>query len=217
MRKLSLALAVCLLAAAPAHAAFIFNQVVTVAGGGIVAPNANYGCPAGSADCLASKNFDLVGTGPVTPFPGGSSFIMEGFQNGSGPEVAWINFDVASVTFAPSGGGASQVFTNVHYEAFVPVLPLSFIQSAPGTGTVTGLLNGTPFSTTAAVYNLVCATVNGVGQCGVAFGPQLFTAGGENWLHTFNVNVVPGPEPAGVSLVLLGLVGVGGLALRRRA
>ena len=209
---LALAVAGWFLSSSSALAApFIFNGITVVSGGGLLAPNANYGCPQGSADCLSSLNFELVSSAPAT------GVIEEGYQPGSSVEVGWISLQIASATFAPtSGSGPSIEFTNLDYEAFVPVQHLSLIQSAPGTGTITGMVDGTPFSTTSAVYDLTCASSAlppFAGQCGVAFGPQLFTAEGENWLHTFNVTTVAGPEPALAGLVLLGLAG---LAMRRR-
>ena len=209
--RLVLALAAWLLAAAPAHANFIFNGVLDVTGGGLVAPNASYGCPAASADCLVSQNYELVGA----PAAGGS--LADGYQDGHAPEGVLITLFVPSATFASTGGGPDLVFTNVSYQAFVPNLPLSFIQNGPATGTVSGLLDGVPFSTTSAAYNLTCAVVSYAGQCGVAFGPQLFTAGGENWLQTFNLDVHVGPEPSATSLVAVCLAGVAVRALRRRA
>jgi MYXO-CTERM domain-containing protein len=211
--KLALTVAGWLLSTSSALAApFIFNGVVVVSGGGLIAPNANYGCPAGSANCLTSLDFQLVSSTPA------SGVIEEGYQPGSSLEVGWISLQIASVTFAPtSGSGPNIEFTNLDYEAFVPVQHLSLIQSGPGTGTITGMVNGTPFSTASAVYNLACAGSGGGlgfhGQCGVAFGPQLFTADGHDWLNTFNVTTVAGPEPELAALVLLGLTG---LALRRR-
>ncbi|HTO08277.1 MAG TPA: hypothetical protein VMR86_14615 [Myxococcota bacterium] len=216
MRKLTLALAAWLLSAAPAHASFIFNFGVTVTGGGLLAPNANYGCPVGSADCLASEDFALVSSTPA------SGVVLDGYQNGQLPEGGLIDILIANATFAPvSGVGPDVVFTNLRYQAFVPVLQFSLIQSGPGTGTVSGEIDGVPFTTDSAVYNLVCAGAGGPGtfsgQCGVAFGPQVFTAGGHNWLQTLNVTTGGFPEPGAAALGLLGgLAGLGGLFLRRR-
>jgi hypothetical protein len=81
-------------------------------------------------------------------------------------------------------------------------------QLGPGTGTVAGLLNGTPFTTSSSALNLTCALTGTTGQCGVAFGPGSFTAGGDNWLHTFTLVVAqPVPEAGTAGLVLLGLAG----------
>jgi len=217
VRTLTLSLVAFLLSTTQAHAVFIFNGVSVVTGGGLIAPNANYGCPAGSADCLVSHDYELVGTASA------SGTLMDGYQNGVLPEGIQIDLFVPSATFASTTGGPDLVFTDVSYDAFVPNQPLSLIQNGPGTGTVTGFLNGTPFSTTSGVYNTVCVSTGApvlggqAGQCGLAFGPQLFTAGGENWLQTFNLTTGPGPEPADASLVLLGLAGLTGLALRRRS
>ena len=198
-KRLATALGILLLATSSA-----FATSLTVASGGLIATNANYGCPAGSANCLTSLDFQLASQAKAT-----GSIVT----NGAGTQ-ATISFDIASASFSPvPGPGSNDVFTNVHYSGTVSVFSTSTIisQTLPGTGIVTGLLNGTPFSTPSSIANLTCALSGGTGQCGVAFGPQSFTAGSQNWLHTFNVLVTP--EPATLALVLFGLAGLG---FRRR-
>jgi hypothetical protein len=202
--RIAIALGACLLACAPALASTILN----VTQNGLTAPNANYGCPAGSANCLTSLDFQLTGTGAAT-----GSIVLN-----SAGTLATISMDVASVTFATvPGGGTSDVFTNVHYSGTVSVFSTASVisQLAPGTGTVSGNLNGNPFSSDSAVYNLSCAISGATGQCGVAYGPQTFTVDGQNWLHTFDVVVTPVTTPEASTLLLV-LLGAAGLTLRRR-
>ena len=198
IKRLAIALGVLSLASSS------FATTLFVTSNGLVAPNANYGCPAGSPDCLASMDFQLaspaVATGTISTNSAGT--------------LATISLDVASATFSPvPGPGSNDVFTSVHYSGTVSVFSTSSVisQTLPGTGTVTGFLNGTPFTTSSSVLNLTCALAGSSGQCGVAFGPSGFTAGSQNWLHTFNVLVAP--EPAVFGLALLGFAA---LALRRR-
>ncbi|MFI5316327.1 MAG: PEP-CTERM sorting domain-containing protein [Myxococcota bacterium] len=177
-----------------------------VSGGGLTAPNANYGCPAGSANCLSSLDFVLASPALAT-----GAIVVNDLGT-----IASISMDVASATFSPVYG-ASEIFTNVHYSGDVSIFSVSgtISQLGAGTGTVSGLLNGIPFSTSSAIYNLTCAQSGGSGQCGVAYGPQIFTADGQNWLHTFDVIVSPNPLPEPSALLLL-LIGAAGLTLRRR-
>jgi hypothetical protein len=200
------------LALATALALFASSEASAVTlnmnGNGLVAPNANYGCPAGSADCLGSLDYQLLSAVPVTS----GSIVLD-----ASGTLATFDVHLDSATFAPTGGGANLVFTDVTYTGTAAVFstPVIVSQLGPGSGTVSGLLNGNPFSTPSAIYNLTCAIAGISGQCGFAFGPQQFTAGGQNWLHTFDVIVKPGgvPEPATLVLVLLG---AGALGLRRR-
>jgi hypothetical protein len=200
--RIAIALGAWLLASAPAFAATVF----TVAQNGLTAPHANYGCPAGSFDCFTSLDFQLAAPANAT----GTITVNDAVT------IATISIDVASVTFASvPGGGPSDVFTNVHYQGAVSVSGSStvFSQStSPGPGSVAGLLNGTPFSSSSAIVNLSCFVVGTSGQCGLAFGPQAFTVDGHDWLHTFDV-FVQLPEPSAILLLLLGAAG---LTLRRR-
>jgi hypothetical protein len=201
--RIACVLAVTLLASPAARAA----TVLVVTSLGLTAPNANYGCPSASADCFTSLDFQLAGpanaTGAITLNDAGT--------------IAQISMDVASVTFATvPGGGPSAVFTNVHYQGAVTVFSSPGVISqlpAPGPGSVTGLLNGTPFTSSAEISNLVCTTSAGTGQCGVAFGPQSFAVNGQRWLNTFDVFV---RVPEASALLLAALGALGGLALRRR-
>ena len=198
--RLAVALGICLFAGSSALA-----STLNVVGGGLTAPNANYGCPTGSANCLASLDYQLA-----------AAANAQGTITVTG-STAHISFQIASMHFSPSSPGPSDIFFGtVQYTADVSVFATSTVvsQIAPGAGTVTGEIDGTPFSTPSAVYNLTCALTLGTsqGQCGVAFGPPGFTAGGRDWLHTFSVIVAP--EPGVIALALLGFAG---LALRRRS
>jgi hypothetical protein len=203
-KRISIALGVWLLATAPAFASTLF----TVAANGLTSTSANVGCPAGSFDCFVSRDFQLAAPANAT-----GTITLN-----SAATIATISLDIASVTFASvPGGGASDVFTNVHYQGAVSVAGSStnFSQNvAPGPGSVSGFLNGTPFTSSSAIVNLSCFVV-GSGQCGLAFGPQAFAVDGHNWLHTFDmfVTATPIPEPSAILLVLLGAAG---LTLRRR-
>jgi len=182
---------------APSASAATFQ----VTANGLVAPNQNYGCPAGSANCLTSKDYSLSGTGDAT-----GSIVVTG-------SIATLSLDVASVLFVPTGAGSNAQFTAVHYSGSVNVFAASNIVSQIGsaTGSVSGLLDGNPFSAPAIVTNLTCATSGGSGSCSVMFGPSGFSAGGQDWLHTFDV-LVSVPEP---SLALLALLGAAALGRRR--
>src|SRR5262249_11819100 len=183
MLPLVIVLALCLAASSAPATTFQVTQ------NGLVAPNQNYGCPAGSANCLTSKDYDLLGTANAT-----------GEIVGSG-SVATLSLDVAGVTF-PSLGGPNQTFPKVHHSGAVSVFASAGIVSQLGsaTGAVSGSLGGSPFSAPALVTNLSCATDTITGSCSVMFGPIGFTAGSHDWLHTFNVLVTAVPEPAGALL-----------------
>ena len=177
-----------------------------VSANGLVAPNQNYGCPAGSANCLTSMDYGLSGTGAAT-----GDIVVSG-------SVATLSLDVASVLFLPMGAGSNVQFSNVHYSGTVNVFSTASIVSQIGsaTGSVSGLLNGDPFTAPALVTNLTCATDALGGSCSVMFGPGGFSAGGQDWLHTFNVLVVttPIPEPSLALLALLGAAAIGRRILR---
>ena len=152
-----------------------------VTNNGLIAPNQNYGCPAGSANCLTSKDFGLVGTSLAT-----GTITLD-------PTIASLSLDIASVQFAPTGSGSNVTFTNVHYSGTVNVFsgPGFVSQSGAATGSVSGLLDGTPFTAPALVTNLTCTTAGSTGNCSVMFGPSGFSAGGQDWLHTFGVTLRP--------------------------
>ena len=201
--KLPLVLALALCLAAPVASATTYQ----VTANGLVAPNQNYGCPSGSANCLTSTDFSLSGTGAAT-----GDIIVTG-------SVATLSFDVASVLFAPTGAGSNLQFTNVHYSGTVNVFSSAGIVSQIGfaTGSVSGLLGGNPFTAAALVTNLTCATGAVFGSCSVMFGPSGFSAGGQDWLHTFDVlvkNPDAVPEPSLALLALLGAAAAGRRILR---
>ena len=187
MLPLVFVLALCLTASSASATTF------QVTDNGLVAPNQNYGCPTGSANCLTSKDYDLLGTADAT-----GQIVVTG-------SVATLSLDIASVTFT-SASGPNQTFTNVHYSGTVSVFASAGIVSQLGsaTGSVSGSLAGSPFTAGALVTNLTCATDTITGSCSVMFGPIGFTAGSHDWLHTFNVLVTAVPEPALALLALLG-------------
>ena len=133
--------------------------------------------------------------------------------------VATLSLDVASVLFVPTGAGSNLEFTNVHYSGTVNVFSTASIVSQIGfaTGSVSGLLDGNPFTAAALVTNLTCATDTFGGSCSVMFGPGGFSAGGQDWLHTFDVLVkvqIPLPEPSLALLALLAAAAAGRRILR---
>lgn len=201
LTKLPLVLALALGVVASSASATTFH----VTANGLVAPNQNYGCPSGSANCLTSKDFSLSGTGAA-----GGDIVVAG-------SIATLSLDVASVLFVPTGAGSNALFTNVHYSGSVNVFSGSGIVSEIGSsvGSVSGLLNGNPFTSAALVTNLTCATSASSGSCSVMFGPSGFSAGGQDWLHTFDVLVaIPVPEPSLALLALLGAAAMGRRILR---
>ena len=197
-------LGVWLAATAPAYAVTVYN----ITSLGLTAPHANYGCPVGSANCLTSLDFQLAAPAAAT----GTITV-----NNAG-NVASIDINIASIIFASvPAGGPNAVFTNVHYLGSVGVISsptfVSQFPPGPGPGSVTGDFNGSPFSSSSTINNLLCSVTAGVGQCGMSIGPASFEVAGHNWLHTFDV-FVSVPEASALLLALFGVAG--GLTLRRR-
>lgn len=174
-----------------------------IVGGGLTATNLNYGCPTGSANCLTSADYSLAGAAAAT-----GSLDITG-------SVMTISLYVPSVSF--NGPGSPIAFTGMSYSGTATVSSVggSIFQSGAGSGTVSGFVNGaTPVSETPGIFNINCLTSGGSGQCGITFGRTGFTdVAGEDWVHTFNVNVTVVPEPATLLLLTLGAAG---LALRAR-
>lgn len=176
-----------------------------IVGGGLTATNLNYGCATGSISCQVQSNYDLASAVTAS----GTIDI-----NAAGT-IATISLYVDSVTFNPQGSGSPITFSAMTYTGTAPIFTAGSTISGlgPGTGTVSGDVNATPFSANPSIFNLNCAFPGGTGQCGLTFGRTGFTnIAGEDWVHTFNVNVTV-PEPA---TALLAALGVAGLLLRSR-
>jgi hypothetical protein len=175
-------------------------------------PGANYGCPAGSANCLTSLDFQLAG--PSSPSFLSSIIVGDDPNLPAGQGSGGFNLSLAGATFAPSSGvGSSELFSDVWYQASVPTFssPSVITQIGPGAGLVYGSLNGTPFSVDSVVSDLACTLSGTTGHCSLV---HHFTVDGHDWLHTLDFGVTASiPEPAAAGLVVLGL---GSLALRRR-
>ena len=182
-------------------------STLNVVGGGLEAGNLNYGCPTAPGTCSgAAQDYTLatnaVALGTITINPAGTEID--------------IALTVAVANFSGSGGPIS--FGPVTYLAHlsgpsVITTPTS-IDSGFGTGTVSGNVNGNPFSIAAASVGISCTYPGGVGQCGVNFGEGGFSnVLGHDWRHQFNVTVAL-PEPTTALLIALGLAG---LAIRARS
>lgn len=172
---------------------------LSITSGGLTATNANYGCPTGSPLCQSNADYTLSAPANAT---GSIELNLAG-------TIATVNMFVSSVTFAPTGAGSPITFTGVTYTGTVNVFSVGDVISSlgPGTSTVSGTVNGNPFSVSPQLAILNCAG----GLCGVTFGKTGFTnVESHDWVHTFNVGV---PEPASALLVLLG---VAGLVVRMR-
>lgn len=184
---------------------------LNVTGGGLEADNANYGCPTGAGNCLlAARDYSLVSDAAATGFVS---------INGAGTILS-IELHVAGATFdtTPAGapvtfGPATYLATITTFSATPPGPEVGGVDYGFGTGSVSGTVNGNPFSESPAV-SISCVYPGGTGQCGITFGESGFSdVLGRDWLHTFNVTVAL-PEPTTTLLIALGLAGI---ALRTRS
>jgi len=181
-------------------------------------PAVNYACPSAAADCSASRDLALAGSGIVSPF-GANEMIVGDNPGTPGLGSAAMSLTVFDVTFQPLSGTGPQVFTDLSYGVDIPVSssPAAITQTGPATGTITGFLNTAPFSVQASVSGFSCSLSGGPfpsGTCSVTFGAQGFTVGGHDWVHTFSLAATEStPEPGATGLVLFGLLA---LAQRQR-
>lgn len=176
---------------------------LNITSGGLTATNANYGCPTGASLCQTNADFALSA-------PASASGYID--INAAGT-IATINLFVSSVSFENPAlpPGSPITFTNVTYTGTINVFSVGDVISSlgPGTGSVSGTVNGNPFSVSPQISILNCAG----GLCGITFGKPGFTnVEAHDWVHTFNVGVAV-PEPIAAALVALG---VAGLLLRTR-
>ena len=181
---------------------------LSVFSGGLSAPNLNYGCPAGAANCSISKDYQLVGlavaTGTVVINPAGT--------------VATISLSIAGATFNPIGPGLPITFGPTTYTGTVSGL-ISTPSSAfggGGAGAVAGTVNALAFSETPTV-SINCSYPGGTGTCGIGFGRTGFTDdAGHDWVHTFDLTVISlVPEPTVALLVAFGVAGLVVIGRRR--
>ena len=197
LRTLGLAAALLALPTAGAQA-----LTLNIVGGGQEAGNLNYGCPTASGTCgEAARDYSLTAPAAAT---GSISINDDG-------TILSIEILSAGSIFDTTPAGSPVSFANVVYEASLTTFGTSpgSIDFGFGTGSVSGTVNGNPFSVSPSV-SITCLYP---GQCGITFGEGGFTnVLGHDWMHTFNVTVVV-PEPAHALLVALGLAG---LALRAR-
>jgi hypothetical protein len=188
-----------------------FALTVPVTGG----PGLDQGeiCLSGSL-CPGTPTFTL----------GGTAAVSGSFTYNSGPGTV----DFSLTLTAPAVFGPVTVLPGTTFSAVgVPVasFPLgggavAIAQSGFATGLVSPLLSAPPLTVianTPEVSALSCFLGTGADQCGVSLGAGGLTVngGGPNYdvFLTFNVNV---PEPATMSLVGLGVLGLG-WAGRKRA
>jgi hypothetical protein len=190
-----------LLLAAPAASAV----TLTVVGNGLTSTTQNYGCATGAALCGVARDVvlgapaDVSGTIEINALGTTATIVLD---------LAYARFD--------AGATPTVIFTDVTYTAVVPILSYggSVFQSGVSTGSASGLANGNPFSVAPVVTNFTCASTVSPSQCSLAFGENGFTnVAGYDFVHTFNLNTAPIPEP--FSALLVG-VGVAGLLLRLR-
>jgi hypothetical protein len=176
---------------------------LTITSGGLTAANANYGCPTGSALCQTNADFALSAPASAT----GTIDI-----NAAGT-IATINLYVSNAVFAPTGAGSPITFAAATYSGTVNVLSgAGFVSSVgPGAGSLSGTVDGSPFSVSPSISILNCTLSGGTALCGIAFGKAGFTnVAAHDWVHTFNVtaSTTPVPEPASALLVLFGVAGM---------
>lgn len=198
-----------------------------ISDGGLSAPTGNFGCDSGVADCNAERDFVLQGSA------GASGHIeLLGDQ---------LHFEISvlQVSFEDPGalaGEPSQVsFSGVSYSGSATALVqgdletgLSIVVPVVGSASVVGSFQSgdaargeiggpTPFAVQAELLNVNCLLLGGSGQCGLQVGEDGFTlaldGADHDFVHTFNLTLVP--EPSTASLLLS--AGLAGVLLRRRA
>ena len=119
-----------------------------VTNNGLIDPNQNYGCPAGSANCLTSKDLSLSGTGAA----GGDIVVTASPRSRSRSRPACCSRRRApSRTRCRSQRALQRLGERVLGPGIVS-------EAGSATGSVSGLLDGNRSRPRALVTNLTCAT-----------------------------------------------------------
>lgn len=202
--------------AAPADA---LQLVVT--DGGLTAPSHNFGCETSASDCNGERDFLLdqagVALGSLEVVGNMLSFELSvysvSFEDpGSGSVVSFSEVSYTGSAFALTSGDMATGFSIV-----VPLVGNAAVVGAFQTSDSTrGVIDpSTPFAVQSELLNFNCFLLNGTGQCGLQIGNDGFTlpidGQDHDFVHTFNLTVIP--EPSTASLVLF--AGLAGLGLRR--
>jgi len=116
-----------------------------------------------------------------------------------------------------SGNGSSQIL------AFTTYYNTNYFRTDPGTSTTIGTTNNLPFTTVAPSAQFQALTPAGSSSTFVGYvGKSIGTLNGSNGndvqfqADASNPFATVVPEPASVAMTVMGLVGVGGFAARRR-
>ena len=159
--------------------------------GGLAPPT--YGCPHGSLDCAASADYEYLTPGEAR----GSFFSVADDETLIHPQ---LYFPYLPPALVPVGGVSEDaiLFSSMVYAGDVPVTRSgnTFIQSAPSLITVVGGENsftGSFVTYVAEVRDLTCILGVPVQTCRATFA--FSDVAGHDWVHTFDVSVVPEPGP----------------------
>lgn len=199
---------------------------LAVSDGGLTAPTSNFGCDSAATDCQAERDFLLDGGGIAL-----GSLELVGDQLSFEITVQSVSFQdpladpgeaslvsFAGVTYTGSVFALTSGDMATGYSIVVPLAGSASVVGSLQTGDVARGLDGssTPFAVDAELLNFSCLLLNGTGQCGLQIGNGGFTLPvgdqGHDFVHTFNLTVIP--EPSTASLLLF--AGLSGLLLLRR-
>ena len=160
----------------------------------------------------ASANTQYSGQG-VT-FGPNLYYTTNGYFSGTGGATTALN------NFTPAGCNTCASPTDIFFSSAVQGAAFQFITN-PGTSTFTALLNGNlvyAFSGTTDTNGTITAEWYGFDNT-IAFDQINIQSGGVNnafALDNLQTGVVATPEPASMTLVATGLIGMFGFARRRR-